>query len=317
MNHYPHHIGDFNNGTRHLTRIERSIYRDLIELYYDTETPLNGDIEALARRIIARNEEEKAALVAILGEFFELIDGVYFHSRCEEELSKYKALADRATKGATSRWGNKHMLNHANASNKHMLNDARALPKHTTSNANQNQEPEPRTIIPPTPKGDEKRICHEPVTNRDLEKKEKTRIEEKEQDFLAFWQAYPRKTGKGAAWKSWKNASLPKLEVILNAIRKARQSPDWQKERGAFIPHPATWLNQARWEDEGIDYAALAGKRDTRHPSAQERPIQVDEQDALSWLEDNYSVSDRTITFKEWPKDIQSQYLNSKQLQAA
>ena len=90
MNHYPHHIGDFNNGTRHLTRIERSIYRDLIELYYDTEAPLNGDIEVLQRRIIARSEEEKAALVAVLEEFFTLQDGSYFHARCEEELARYK-----------------------------------------------------------------------------------------------------------------------------------------------------------------------------------------------------------------------------------
>lgn len=27
MNHYPHHIGDFNNATRHLTLIEDAIYR--------------------------------------------------------------------------------------------------------------------------------------------------------------------------------------------------------------------------------------------------------------------------------------------------
>jgi len=311
MNHYPHHIGDFNNGTRHLTRIERSIYRDLIELYYDTEAALPSDIDVLARRIIARSEEERTALVSILSEFFTLDEGAYKHTRCDEEIAAYQSRVESAR--SNGQRGGRPSKPSRLAKITDSVNSANPAITGCKANQNQNQN----QYIPPTPKGDEKRICHEPVTNRDLEKKEKTRIEEKEQDFLAFWQAYPRKTGKGAAWKSWKNASLPKLEVILNAIRKARQSPDWQKERGAFIPHPATWLNQARWEDEGIDYAALAGKRDTRHPSAQERPIQVDEQDALSWLEDNYSVSDRTITFKEWPKDIQSQYLNSKQLQAA
>ena len=59
MHHYPHHISDFNNSTRHLTRIERSIYRDLIELYYDTENPLPNDVELLCRKIIARTEEER------------------------------------------------------------------------------------------------------------------------------------------------------------------------------------------------------------------------------------------------------------------
>ncbi len=296
MNHYPHHIGDFNNGTRHLTRIERSIYRDLIELYYDTESPLNGDIEVLQRRIIARSEEEKAALVAVLGEFFTLQDGSYFHARCEEELTRYKALADRASKGASKRWGNKHMLN-----------DARALPKHTTSNANQNQEPEPRTnIIPPTPKGDE------------VSKAKKQ--EQFSEAFLTFWNTYPRKTGKGAAWKAWKNADRPELEVILNAIRKARQSPDWLKERGAFIPHPATWLNQARWEDEGMDYAALLGKRDTGHSS----PHSVDESEAFRWRSEAYPESlevhptASTFPFKSWPDSIKAEYRNrSRNLQAA
>jgi len=47
MNYYPHHIGDFNSATRHLTRIERSVYRDLIELYYDTEAPLSRDVDKL------------------------------------------------------------------------------------------------------------------------------------------------------------------------------------------------------------------------------------------------------------------------------
>ena len=297
MNHYPHHIGDFNSGTRHLTRIERSIYRDLIELYYDTETPLNADIELIQRRIIARSEEEKAALVAVLGEFFTLQDGAYFHARCDQELTRYKALTDRASKGASKRWGNKHILN-----------DARALPKHTTSNANQNQEPR-TNIIPPTPKGD---VCHAAVTNRDIEKKEENRTEQMTGDFLSFWQAYPRKTGKGAAWKAWKNAVRPQLEVILNAIRKARQSPDWQKERGAFIPHPSTWLNQARWEDEGIDYAALSGKRDTGHSS----PHSVDESEAFRWRSERYPESlevhptPTTFPFKNWPDSIRAEYRN-------
>ncbi|MGE8450704.1 MAG: DUF1376 domain-containing protein, partial [Pseudomonadales bacterium] len=37
MNHYPHHIGDFNTATRHLSRLERAIYRDMRDMYCDTE----------------------------------------------------------------------------------------------------------------------------------------------------------------------------------------------------------------------------------------------------------------------------------------
>ena len=34
------------------------------------------------------------------------------------------------------------------------------------------------------------------------------------------------------------------------AIAKQKLSDQWTKEGGQFIPHPATWLNGKRWEDE-------------------------------------------------------------------
>ena len=83
MNHYPHHIGDFNNATRHLTRVERSLYRDLLELYYDTEQPLNSDPVKLARRVIAVTEEERSALAVVLEEFFELQADGWHNDRCD------------------------------------------------------------------------------------------------------------------------------------------------------------------------------------------------------------------------------------------
>ena len=70
-------------------------------------------------------------------------------------------------------------------------------------------------------------------------------------DFTAFWAAYPRKIGKGAARKAWRKATgLPKVEVLTDAIHRASLSDDWRREGGRFIPHPATWLNQERWLDE-------------------------------------------------------------------
>ena len=60
MHYYSHNIGDFNNSTRHLTRVERSLYRDLIELYYDTEKPLDSmSFDRLAKRVLAKTEEEQ------------------------------------------------------------------------------------------------------------------------------------------------------------------------------------------------------------------------------------------------------------------
>lgn len=91
MHFYPHNISEFNNSTRHLTRVERSVYRDAIELYYDTESVLTTDFEKLSKRLLCRSEEEKSALKSILEEFFELNDDGYFHERCNKEIEKYRA----------------------------------------------------------------------------------------------------------------------------------------------------------------------------------------------------------------------------------
>jgi uncharacterized protein YdaU (DUF1376 family) len=99
MNYYPHHIGDFNNATRHLTRVERSLYRDAIDLYYDTEQPLPGDdFDYLAKRLLASSDEEKSALRDVLNEFFTLDGGAYHHSRCDAEIAKYRANAESKSK---------------------------------------------------------------------------------------------------------------------------------------------------------------------------------------------------------------------------
>ena len=92
MHYYSHNIGDFNNSTRHLTRVERSLYRELIELYYDTEQPLQSvDFNRLAKRVLAQTEEELTALAYVLSEFFQDVDGNYNHARCDVEIAKYHA----------------------------------------------------------------------------------------------------------------------------------------------------------------------------------------------------------------------------------
>ena len=70
--------------------------------------------------------------------------------------------------------------------------------------------------------------------------------------FAAFWAAYPKKKSKGQALSAWKklkpDSSLQ--VVILKAIEAQKRSPDWQKDKGKYIPYPATWLNAMAWEDE-------------------------------------------------------------------
>lgn len=70
--------------------------------------------------------------------------------------------------------------------------------------------------------------------------------------FERFWHAYPKKQGKGAAEKAFRNIN-PSEELtdrMISAVDKARASDQWRRENGRFIPNPSTWLNQKRWEDE-------------------------------------------------------------------
>jgi len=72
--------------------------------------------------------------------------------------------------------------------------------------------------------------------------------------FNKFWQAYPRHTAKQNARKAWDKLKLvpddPRLQAIENGLLRAKQSRDWLKDSGQFIPHAATWLNGSRWNDD-------------------------------------------------------------------
>ena len=70
--------------------------------------------------------------------------------------------------------------------------------------------------------------------------------------FAEFWAVYPKKAGKVTAEAAWLklNPSKALHSKILAAIETAKKSRQWQRDGGQYIPHPATWLNQRRWEDE-------------------------------------------------------------------
>jgi hypothetical protein len=76
-------------------------------------------------------------------------------------------------------------------------------------------------------------------------------------DFELFWQAYPKKRGKGYALKAWQKNGHPGIDRILEVLTRAKAHPDWIKQRGQFIPNPASWLNGKCWEDDYGKPAAL------------------------------------------------------------
>jgi len=148
MNYYPHHIGDFNSATRHLTRLERSVYRDMLDLYYDTESPLTLDMDVLCRLLIARSNEERTAVEQVLNEFFTETDEGWRHSRCDTEIEKYHA--QREAKSAA---GKASAAKRAQKSRRPMntCSTAGEQPNHDCA-TNQNQNHNQIKETPPNPR---------------------------------------------------------------------------------------------------------------------------------------------------------------------
>lgn len=96
--------------------------------------------------------------------------------------------------------------------------------------------------------------------------------------FARFWATYPRHDAKQTALKAFEklNPDEELLGKMLSAIEKQKASSQWQENGGQFIPYPATWLNQHRWEDEVKDYK----------PEPNKLPAQDYEQRSYSGYED-------------------------------
>ncbi len=104
------------------------------------------------------------------------------------------------------------------------------------------------------------------VNDRAQKEKEKEKEKEKKKEqellFARFWNAYPKHTAKATARKAFDKVDpdAAKVETMIAAIEKQKASAQWQENGGQFIPYPATWLNQNRWEDELPKPTAGKGK---------------------------------------------------------
>ena len=244
MNFYPFHIGDYASATRHLTWTEDAAYRRLLDCYYVREEALPADLRQVYRLVVASTNEQREAVDQVLEEFFTLTDVGYTHQRCEAEILCATDKRNKASQAAQIKWSNARarelaLLNeserNANASKQACESIANAEETPCEGNApNPNPNPNPNPI------------------------KEQNQIPRAPVGFAEFWIAYPKKVGKGAAESAWKKLK-PSLTQALDAVSIQAKSEQWQRDGGQFIPNPATWLNQRRWED-GVAGASLNGK---------------------------------------------------------
>lgn len=96
MHYYTKNIADFNNATRHLTRQERSIYSDLLELQYDLEHPIPDDMDWVCRRILAFSESERTDVERMLNEYFDSVEQGFSNARAEREINHFIGKREKA-----------------------------------------------------------------------------------------------------------------------------------------------------------------------------------------------------------------------------
>jgi hypothetical protein len=106
----------------------------------------------------------------------------------------------------------------------------------------------PNLATPPSGSG------YPPSQNLATEPEVKTRIKpvvQKNNYFDEFWKAYPRKTNKGFAEKLFAKLKVDQelLTKMIQAIHLQSRTV-WKDKDQQYIPHPSTWLNGERWEDE-------------------------------------------------------------------
>ena len=68
--------------------------------------------------------------------------------------------------------------------------------------------------------------------------------------FTEFWNDYPRHVNKPLAMIAWRNLPVDTVlySKILDAVERYKNTRQWQDK--SYIPYPATFLQDERWEDD-------------------------------------------------------------------
>lgn len=104
---------DYAAKTGHLSFVEDSAYRRLIDHYYMTAKPLPNDPDRLARIANAHSDNEVTAVKSVISEFFSLgSDELLHNQRIDSELIKQRTFTEEQSRkgrlSAQARWGNRN-----------------------------------------------------------------------------------------------------------------------------------------------------------------------------------------------------------------
>jgi uncharacterized protein YdaU (DUF1376 family) len=214
MNFFKLYIGDYQRDTAHLSVTEHGAYLLMLQHFYATEKPLPMG-KVLHRMLRAQDKAEREAIDFIAGKFWTATDRGLINERAMKEIGK--AEHQRSVNQQIGKLG------------------GRPKRKETESVSESDTESEP--INNPNQTPDTRHQTNTPKPPPD--------------GFESFWERYPKKVGRPAAMKAFRSAKLNgHLPEVLADVEEKAASPAWTKDGGQFIPNPATYLNQRRWEDE-------------------------------------------------------------------
>jgi DNA-binding transcriptional regulator YhcF (GntR family) len=106
-------------------------------------------------------------------------------------------------------------------------------------------------------------VCSNRAPNKQEDKTVIKPVDQKNNYFDEFWKAYPRKTNKGFARKVFEKLKVDDamLTKMLQAIYVQNKNV-WKDKDQQYIPHPSTWLNGERWDDEVVVKPMSASDRE-------------------------------------------------------
>lgn len=88
--------------------------------------------------------------------------------------------------------------------------------------------------------------------------------------FADFWKAYPNKKAKPKADAAWRKLkpSVKTIADLMAGLERSKVSEQWLRDGGQYIPHPASWLNGRRWEDQLPESLSTTGTK----PDPEKKP---------------------------------------------
>jgi uncharacterized protein YdaU (DUF1376 family) len=208
---------EFIAGTAGMTPTELGIFWFICALIYSNGGPIPQNDERLrAVRCDPRTIRATTAALVERGKIEILPTGEMMVRRCRKELDSARKRMQLSAEAA-SRGGRPAKVSQENQP-----------PKNSDVSSAGNQSPPLSSSSPTVPPKPPRGLAYS-------------------QDFLGFWQIYPHKVGKDAAWRAWqKRKDRPELSLLCAAVRGYIAAKPADRE----YCNPATWLSQGRWADD-------------------------------------------------------------------